>query len=430
MGILNSPNKNNQEEQIFTYTNGDKYVGAAIKGVREGFGTYYYYNGDKYEGMWKNNKKHGTGSLYYKDGNLFIGMWNLSEKEGIGALYSKNGEKYYGEFKAGKKSGKGFLYSNNDKTKYRGYFLDNKKHGPGVIEYLERNKSAIETWDNGVLIKHEIKKLENNELKFDLQINNNLSSPEEIFIQTNNTLLNCKQSNASIKNLDNSFEEFVNEQVKLNSEKENNSKASSLEVAKYFKARIPNNYFDATYYLLKGIDLIFDKPNINNWTLDDVEEWIHRIELGEYKIILRQFNVQGLDLLKLNIYDITQKLKIKNLLHVKILLKSIDFLRIFLKLKLDYYDISRNSENVKEDNNLNTSNEQTENNKIMIVSTESYNNNNNDVNLREDLNTVSNDIFTKKESEVNNNLIKRQDTLDRSVCPFDKEYLITKISLS
>ncbi len=53
-----------------TYTNGDKYDGDFVNGLREGFGTYYWADGEKFEGKFKNNKRNGFGKYFDAKGNL------------------------------------------------------------------------------------------------------------------------------------------------------------------------------------------------------------------------------------------------------------------------------------------------------------------------------------------------------------------------
>ena len=48
----------------FTWSNGDKYIGAWEDNKMHGGGTKTWSNGDKYVGIWKDNEMHGTGTLY------------------------------------------------------------------------------------------------------------------------------------------------------------------------------------------------------------------------------------------------------------------------------------------------------------------------------------------------------------------------------
>jgi hypothetical protein len=329
----NSSNSNKKESYILSYTNGDKYEGEVINGIREGYGTYYYHNGDKYEGWWQNNKKHGMGTLFYKDGNLYIGQWKNSEKEGTGSFYYRNGEKYYGTFKSGKKNGRGFLIS-GDGNKYFGYFKENKKDGLGFICYIKNNKISKENWKEGILIDSK-----------------NISSKSE----SNNLELQKLICN---KDFDISFDNYMDDQIKFHQNQlmtQNDklkSKFFTLEVAKYFKARIPNNYFDAMQIILMTSDLIYDNPHITEWSDNEVSEWLSRLELDNFVEVFKMNEINGLKFIKLNVFELTNTLKIKDPNEIKLILKSIDFLRIFVKLKIDYQDYI-DYEKKKELENLN-----------------------------------------------------------------------------
>ncbi|MBK7139781.1 MAG: hypothetical protein IPH74_12475 [Bacteroidetes bacterium] len=55
---------------IAIYTNGDKYDGDFVNGIREGDGIYYWKEGEKYIGKYKNNKRNGYGKYYDANGNI------------------------------------------------------------------------------------------------------------------------------------------------------------------------------------------------------------------------------------------------------------------------------------------------------------------------------------------------------------------------
>ena len=189
---MGNSTSNQKLKYNIAYTNGDKYEGEILDGIREGFGTYIYQTGDKYIGYWHENKKHGTGTFYGREGNLYIGQWRNNQKDGLGTYYFKTGEKYIGEFKSGKKDGKGYWFS-CDGNKYVGYFSDNKKNGTGII-YLANGKICRELWDNGILIEFEqINEKPNTELKL-------------ISLEKEGKLLNLKSSDNF---LDNSFENYI-----------------------------------------------------------------------------------------------------------------------------------------------------------------------------------------------------------------------------
>ena len=75
----------------YTYSNGDKYVGAFKDGKAEGQGTLTKPNGGKYVGAWKDNKFEGQGALTFTDGNKYVGAFKEGKLAGQGTLYAANG---------------------------------------------------------------------------------------------------------------------------------------------------------------------------------------------------------------------------------------------------------------------------------------------------------------------------------------------------
>ena len=200
---MGNSNSNRKQKYNFAYTNGDKYEGEILEGLREGFGTYLYQTGDKYIGYWHENEKHGTGTFYARDGNLYVGQWRNNQKDGVGTYYFKTGEKYVGEFKFGKKEGRGYWLS-NDGNRYVGYFLDNKKNGSGII-YLANGKKCRELWKNGVLIE------------FEQIIDKTIEETRLVPLDQEAKLNNLNTNVTSNDNfLDNSFENYIGIQRSLN----------------------------------------------------------------------------------------------------------------------------------------------------------------------------------------------------------------------
>ena len=61
------------------YRNGDKYVGEAVDGRRDGYGIYYYANGDYTYGRYSDNAPTGYGALFKTNGRIVIQCWDSSE---------------------------------------------------------------------------------------------------------------------------------------------------------------------------------------------------------------------------------------------------------------------------------------------------------------------------------------------------------------
>lgn len=293
------------DKTVLNYTNGDKYEGELINGQREGYGVYYYHNGDKYEGIWLQNKKHGMGSMYYKDGNMYVGQWKYSEKEGTGVFYSRSGEKFEGEFVNSKRHGKGKLTS-ADGTIFQGEFFENKKHGESIITFMNK-KQYREKWEHGILKSSKLVKAKM------------MSSDAKMI--SNSMLPECKQ--------DESFQEYIDQT-------EHDKRLSTVGLAKYFKVKIPNNYFDALHLVSKASEQIFSNPRVTEWSESEVLQFVKNLGLKDFhKHESKIKGLNGLDYIKLNIPEI-KKLGIEEQENVHLILKSVDFLRIFMKIKFDY----------------------------------------------------------------------------------------------
>lgn len=55
------------------------------------------YENDSYKGMWENDKMHGEGTLEYSNGEKYIGEFVKGLRHGYGKYWNKEGElKYQG----------------------------------------------------------------------------------------------------------------------------------------------------------------------------------------------------------------------------------------------------------------------------------------------------------------------------------------------
>ena len=300
-----------REKKIIIYLNGDKYEGEIKDEKKSGYGINYFINGDRYEGWWDNDLQNGTGTLFYNDGSLFIGQWVNGKQNGMGTLYYNSGDKYYGNFIEGEKNGKG-LFISIDNNRFIGTFKNNQKHGKGIMYFNKNKKLSREIWDNGILIYNQIINIEN-----DIKVKKTI----KIFSKQNSMGLGF-------------FLGSLNDEENTLSEKNKNF---TLSVSKYFKARIPNNYFDAMNLIIYTSDLLYNNNKIFEWTEKNIITWMNRIgiEKNKYKDIIINNKINGLKFLKFS----GNELKDYNIVDVrdtKIILKSIDFLRVFVRLYTDY----------------------------------------------------------------------------------------------
>ena len=313
-----------REYKTLININGDKYEGEILNEERSGYGINYYKNGNKYEGWWENDLENGTGSLFYKDGSLYIGQWANGKENGMGTLYYNFGDKYYGNFIDGKKNGKGLFISRNNNNRFIGTFKNNLKHGKGIMYYHQNKKLSKEIWDNGILTFTQI-------------INSNDEENDQ------NTIKIFSKQNSITVGI---FLGNLSNPITDESEKNKNF---TLSVAKYFKARIPNNYFDAMNLIIYTSDLLYNNNKIFEWSEKNIITWMNRIgiEKNKYKDIIIKYGINGIkfllftgnELINYNIVDVRD---------TKLILKSIDFLRIFVRLFTDYsekYELNSHENN-------------------------------------------------------------------------------------
>ena len=113
---------------LFRYQNGDSYRGAAVGGVREGFGAYFFAgggfyrgcfhadnyegygmldegNGRVYKGLWKDHKRCGYGEQTFESGSNYFGWWKDNVCHGFGRFVLASGSENVGEFKNGNENG-------------------------------------------------------------------------------------------------------------------------------------------------------------------------------------------------------------------------------------------------------------------------------------------------------------------------------------
>ena len=181
--------------------------------------------------------------------------------------------------------------------------------------YNKNKKFSKEIWDNGILISSKI---------IFLNIHNKKTQDTMKIISSKNSLgLGFFLENLT-NNTINDTESEINKNLTLN-------------IAKYFKARIPNNYFDAMNFIILTSDLLYNNSKIYEWNERNIITWMNRIgiEKNKYKNIIIENNINGVKFLKFSAKEL-KEYNINNIKDAKLILKSIDFLRIFLRLYTDY----------------------------------------------------------------------------------------------
>lgn len=139
------------------YPNGNSYEGDWIEDKYEGFGEYRWENGSQYKGYFKNNKREGKGKMVYSNKNCYDGQWADDQYEGEGIFYCNDGTEYKGKFRRQRNiSCNELLFQKEcsenqlkligygeikyiDYKIYKGYFLDGKPHGQGIMIFPNKD---------------------------------------------------------------------------------------------------------------------------------------------------------------------------------------------------------------------------------------------------------------------------------------------------
>ena len=142
-----SPLDNNLSEKdenlIFVYE------GDVLDSKRAGQGKITFYNHDlistnsttlptknkilSYHGHWHNDKKNGYGEQRWLNNCVYRGYWRDDRMDGFGVFTSEK-HTYTGLFKQDKRHGPGQLEYPNGRV-FQGHFQNNKRHGEGRLFY-------------------------------------------------------------------------------------------------------------------------------------------------------------------------------------------------------------------------------------------------------------------------------------------------------
>jgi hypothetical protein len=92
---------------LIVWTNGNRFEGTLVGGVKQGKGKFIWNNGQHYTGDWANDQPNGKGTLIYPNGDRYEGAVKDGEAHGQGIARFKGGDSYAGHWVNGKRHGIG-----------------------------------------------------------------------------------------------------------------------------------------------------------------------------------------------------------------------------------------------------------------------------------------------------------------------------------
>ncbi|KAJ8030902.1 Ankyrin repeat and MYND domain-containing protein 1 [Holothuria leucospilota] len=116
------------------YKSGATFSGKLSGVQRSGSGVFSWPNGDKYVGGYDDNVRHGKGEQFWADGSHFIGSFVKDVRHGYGEITWKNGESFKGNYFKDHRHGEG-IYSWPDGSTFQGTFFKNRKEGYGIFKF-------------------------------------------------------------------------------------------------------------------------------------------------------------------------------------------------------------------------------------------------------------------------------------------------------
>ena len=72
------------------------YIGLAVNGSQDGYGTKLYSTGDVFTGEWQGNEPNGRGSFLWEDGSSYFGYWRCGLRNGYGSFTGAHGDEIKG----------------------------------------------------------------------------------------------------------------------------------------------------------------------------------------------------------------------------------------------------------------------------------------------------------------------------------------------
>lgn len=234
---------------------------------KNGFGKYFYQTGERFFGNWQNNLKEGSGVYHYTDGSYYEGIFHNDCKEGSGKLHKPDG---------------------TIEEQFHEKSLENTKFMSE--EFIKKETDIIE----------EIK-----ENKPDILIN---SENKPTLTESMDDKIHFSEFKSDIKTLEIGLETLsLIDQIEMM----NSLNANLLKKDRKFK------HFSLFYFLIK----------VQEWTIDDVSEWLTNIGLVDYIDTFKNNHISGKNLLDIKEVELKDDLCVCSVGHRKNFIKSQEHLK-------------------------------------------------------------------------------------------------------
>jgi hypothetical protein len=151
-GKVNAQGMKHGNNGVYTFSNGDVFLGKYFNDHKSGYGHFSATNGSQYTGNYVNNLFEGEGNFTWSDGSSYSGSWLAGQRHGFGTQVYKSGAKYTGMWQADKKHGEGEAVL-KDGSKYIGSYYENKRHGNGTLVKVDGSKEKM-IYEMGEFLRH------------------------------------------------------------------------------------------------------------------------------------------------------------------------------------------------------------------------------------------------------------------------------------
>lgn len=124
------------------WTNGNRFEGTLLNGVKQGKGQFFWNNGQHYIGDWANDAPNGVGVIVFPNGDRYEGQVKNGESHGQGSARFKGGDSYAGAWVNGKRHGPG-RYVWADGAYWEGEFRNGARTENGVLTRAPTSSSPV-----------------------------------------------------------------------------------------------------------------------------------------------------------------------------------------------------------------------------------------------------------------------------------------------